>query len=110
LNINGKSIKFWDDIWFGNSPLTTQFWNLYFVSNQQNKTIFKIWDGHEIRGNFRRSSTEDMMIQWHELMELARPIPFSNEEDQLIWQYNSSGVYSYSSLYAVIIFGGTTSL
>jgi hypothetical protein len=65
---NGKSIKFWEDIWFGNSPLATQFWDLYFVSNQQNKTIFEIWDGHEIRGNFRRTFTEDMMIQWYELL------------------------------------------
>jgi hypothetical protein len=39
---NGKSIKFWEDIWFGNSPLATQFWDLYFVSNQQNKTISDI--------------------------------------------------------------------
>jgi hypothetical protein len=39
---NGKSIKFWEDIWFGNSTLATQFWDLYFVSNQQNKTIFEI--------------------------------------------------------------------
>jgi hypothetical protein len=31
---NGRSIKFWEDIWFGNSPLATQFWDLYFVSNQ----------------------------------------------------------------------------
>jgi hypothetical protein len=105
---NGKSIKFWEDIWFRNSPLDTQFWDLYFVSNQQNKTIFEIWDGHEMRGNFRRTFTEDMMIQWHELMEVARYISFSNEEDQLIWQYNSFGVYSSSSLYDVINFRGIT--
>jgi hypothetical protein len=27
---NGKSIKFWEDIWFGISRLATQFWDLYF--------------------------------------------------------------------------------
>jgi hypothetical protein len=31
---NEKSIKFWEDILFGNSPLAVQFWDLYFVSNQ----------------------------------------------------------------------------
>jgi hypothetical protein len=31
---NGRSIKFWEYIWFGNSLLATQFWDLYFVSNQ----------------------------------------------------------------------------
>jgi hypothetical protein len=58
---------------------------LYFVSNQQNKIIFEIWDDHDIRGNFRRTFTEDMMIQWPELVEVARSISFSNEEDQLIY-------------------------
>jgi hypothetical protein len=103
---NGKSIKFWEDIWFGNSPLATQFWDLYFVSNQQNKTIFDIWDGHELRGTFRITFTEDMMAQWYELLEIAKTISFSQDEDQLIWQYNSSGVYSSSSLYAIINFRG----
>jgi hypothetical protein len=31
---NGRSIKFWEDIWLGNSPLATQFWDIYFGSNQ----------------------------------------------------------------------------
>jgi hypothetical protein len=31
---NGRSIKFWEDVWFGNSPLAVQFWDIYFVSNQ----------------------------------------------------------------------------
>jgi hypothetical protein len=105
---NGRSIKILEDIWFGNSPLATQFWDLYFVSNQQNKTIFEICDGHEIRGNFRRTFTDYMMSQWYELLEIARSIFFSREEDQLIWQYNSSGVYSSSSLYAIINFKGVT--
>jgi hypothetical protein len=93
---NGKSIRFWKNIWFGNSPLLPNFGIYIFASNQQNKTIFELWNGHEIRGNFRRTFTDDMMIQWQELLEVARSISFSNEEDQLIWQYNSSEVYSSS--------------
>jgi hypothetical protein len=58
---------------------------------------------HEIRENFR-TFTEDMMIQWQEVLEVARSISFSNEEDKLIWQYIFSRVYSSSSLYAIINF------
>jgi hypothetical protein len=81
---NGKSIKFWEDIWFWNSALANHFWDLYFVSNQQSKTIFELWDGHEIRGIFRRTFTEDMTIQWQKLLGVARSISISNEEDQLM--------------------------
>jgi hypothetical protein len=42
---NGRSIKFWEDIWFSNSPLAVQFWDIYFVSNQQTQTVSEIWDG-----------------------------------------------------------------
>jgi hypothetical protein len=27
---NGRSVRFWEDIWFGNSNLATQFWDIYF--------------------------------------------------------------------------------
>lgn len=81
---NGKSIKNWKDVWFGNCPLATQYWDIYFVSNQQNQTIAELWDGNEIRGNLRRTFTGEMMAQWQELLELARSTSFSEEEDQLI--------------------------
>jgi hypothetical protein len=60
----------------------------------------------EVFKHFRRTFTEDMMAQWYELLEIAKTISFSQDEDQLIWQYNSSGVYSSSSLYAIINFRG----
>ena len=28
---NGRSIKFWEYIWFGNVPLSSQFWDIYVV-------------------------------------------------------------------------------
>jgi hypothetical protein len=35
-----------------------------FVSNQQTQTGRDIWDGQQIRGTFRRTFTEEMMVQW----------------------------------------------
>jgi hypothetical protein len=32
---DGKIIRFWEDISYGNTNLATQFWDIYFVSNQQ---------------------------------------------------------------------------
>jgi hypothetical protein len=46
------------------------------------------------------------MIQWLEIVEIARGINFSNSPDQLIWKYESSGVYSSKSLYATVNFRG----
>jgi hypothetical protein len=42
------------------------------------------------------------MQLWYELVEIARGIQFTDEEDVMIWQFDSSGVFSVQSLYAVI--------
>jgi hypothetical protein len=46
------------------------------------------------------------MDMWFEVVEIAKTIIFSNEEDRLIWKYESNGVYSSKSLYATINFRG----
>jgi hypothetical protein len=46
------------------------------------------------------------MIQWLEILEIANGINFSDSPDQLIWRYESSGVYSSKSLYAIVNFRG----
>jgi hypothetical protein len=48
------------------------------------------------------------MEQWYALEAIAKSIHLSVETDSLIWQYDSSGVYSASSLYAIINFRGIT--
>jgi hypothetical protein len=47
-----------------------------------------------------------MMEMWLEICEIAQYITFSMEEDLLIWKYESKGVYSSKSLYAIINFRG----
>jgi len=44
--------------------------------------------------------------QWLEILNLASTIVFSQEEDAMIWHYNSNGIYSTQSLYKIINFRG----
>lgn len=46
----------WEDIWFVNAPLPTQFWGLYILVNEKNKTIADIWDGQTLKCIFKRIS------------------------------------------------------
>jgi hypothetical protein len=43
---------------------------------------------------------------WEELVNLVSTIDFSSEDDALIWQHNSSSLYSSQSLYSIINFRG----
>jgi hypothetical protein len=43
---------------------------------------------------------------WEEVLSIAASLELNNEDDEPVWQYNSSGVYSSQSLYRVINFRG----
>jgi hypothetical protein len=42
------------------------------------------------------------MQQWYEIVQIAESIQFSAEQDTIMWQLNSSVVYSVQSLYAIV--------
>ena len=46
-----------EDIWFGYSTLATQCWYIYFVANEQSKTLVELWDGSDLNCAFRRTFT-----------------------------------------------------
>jgi hypothetical protein len=50
---DGVSIRFWEDVWLGNTSLAIQYWELYCIVNEQNKTIAELWDGNDLRCTFR---------------------------------------------------------
>jgi hypothetical protein len=49
---DGTQIRFWEDTWFGNSPLSVQFWELYTVCNKMGNRLADVWDGQEVKLTF----------------------------------------------------------
>lgn len=103
---NGRKTRFWEDIWFGTSPLSVQFWPLYSICHQQCVTVSDVWDGSNIKLTFRRVFTPAMMEEWYCLEQIIKGTVLTGDEDAMVWQYESKGVYSSSSLYAIINFRG----
>lgn len=99
---NGEHIRFWEDHWFGNTSLAIIFWPLYIINEQQGKSISEVWDGEELKLSFRRSVSVELVCLWEELRVLGKSIILTNEEDQILWSFNSNGKFSVQSLYAVI--------
>jgi hypothetical protein len=60
---DGKNIKFWEDHWFGSCSLAIQYWVIYFLVNEQNKTIVDLWDGSSLKVTFRRCFDHRLMMQ-----------------------------------------------
>ena len=96
---------FLEDNWLGHSNLAIQFWEIYVLINEQSGTIAELWDGTNLKFTFRRVD-QRLMNMWLEIVQLASTISFSDDEDSLMWKFNSSGTYSSQSLYKIINFRG----
>ncbi|WVZ52969.1 hypothetical protein U9M48_003967 [Paspalum notatum var. saurae] len=103
---DGKRVKFWEDNWLGTSSLATQFWNLYVLVNERSVTVSDPWDGENLKCIFRRIVSETLYNCWLEVVQLASTISLTQEEDCLVWQFNSSEIYSSQSLYKIVNFRG----
>jgi hypothetical protein len=74
--------------------------------NEQNISIADLWDGVNLKCTFRRCVDRRLLLMWKELVGLVFKIESIDEEDALVWQFQSSGIYSSQSLYVVINFRG----
>jgi hypothetical protein len=99
---NGEKVRFWEDQWLGNTSLAILFCPLYVINEQQGKTVSEVWDGEDLKLSFRRHVSVGLMGLWKELKVAVENIILNNEEDQILWSYNSTGRYSVQSLYAII--------
>jgi hypothetical protein len=55
----------------------------------------------------RSSQVDNRLLQrWYDLKSISESLCLNNEEDSIIWKFESKGVYSVSSLYAIVNFRG----
>jgi hypothetical protein len=72
------------------------------------RSVVELWDGQDLNCTFRRCVDVRLYNRWNEVVSLASSINFSEDDDEMVWQHNSSGVYSSQSLYSIINFRGVT--
>ena len=80
--------------------------HLCVISNEQGATISQVWNETDLKLTFRRTVSQQLMLQWEELLRIVNSVVLNNEEDTIIWKFNSNGKYSVQSLYAVLSFKG----
>jgi hypothetical protein len=103
---DGTKVRFWEDTWFGSAPLTVQFWKLYCVCNKKTRYMLELWVDGELRLIFRRTFSYQMMQSWDDLLSVVENVSLSEEYDALVWCYESSGIYSSHSFYAIVNYRG----
>jgi hypothetical protein len=64
--------------------------------------VYELWDGTNLKCTFRRTVEAAMARKWDEILQLASTIVFHNTPDEIVWTFNSNGVYSSQNLYKVV--------
>jgi hypothetical protein len=64
--------------------------------------VREAWDDLHLRFTFKRTVDSRTLNLWHEVVQIASGIQYSEEEDAIIWQFASSGKYLVQTLYVVV--------
>ena len=77
-----------------NCSLAIQFWNLYVLAEQTNKSVAEIWDGENLKISFRRRVFPRLMRMWLDIVSIAESISYTDDCDAIIWAFDGSARFS----------------
>jgi hypothetical protein len=96
---DGLQIRFWEDSWLGNSPLSEQ----YSIVRHKSDTIALVMVTSPPDGTFRRDLYGPRLVAWNALLQRLDSIHLSTGPDEFRWNLHPSGKFSVGSLYKAII-------
>jgi hypothetical protein len=103
----GDKIRFWQDLWIGNTPLNIQYSSLYEISNNQQDLVCDVWDGDDWSLSFRRNLHGVLIEDWMSLQQLLGEVQLDiSREDSVRWVLDKSFQYTTKSLYQLLTHGG----
>jgi hypothetical protein len=64
-------IRFWEDIWLGNSTLKEQYPNLYNIARRRNSTVSDVLNKTPFNMSFRRALVGHNLRAWNSLVRMV---------------------------------------
>ena len=113
IEVGGRKVRFWEDVWYGEAPLCSSFPSLYEVASLKGDKVTDQWEVAGTRGgwNFR---FERHFNDW-ELEEAQRFICIVSTKnlsplsvDRLRWNGAKDGMFSVKSSYDLLEVGGSS--
>ncbi|RVW38066.1 putative ribonuclease H protein [Vitis vinifera] len=101
---NGRRVKFWKDIWWGNLPLCNSFPSLYAFASSKEAWVEEFWDTSGVEGawcpRFSRPFNDWEVEEVERLLLTIRGARLSPiMEDRMMWKVTSNESFSVKSLY-----------
>lgn len=96
----GKNLSFWHSKWIDSIPLSTKFSRLYALWNNQQATIFDMWNPNLNSWIFpaRRILNDWEEIQWNNIKSILLSLDITKGSSKPSWLLNSSGFFTIASV------------
>jgi hypothetical protein len=107
---DGMKTRFWEDTWLGDSPLATQYPNLYNIASNKQVLVADVLSQVPLNIGFNRTLTGDRWNSWIRLLRSLMEVNLSDEPDIFKWRLTTTGIFSVKSMYADYMNGHTVFL
>ena len=105
----GDKVAFWKDIWLGETPLHTQFSDLYTLCADPEVLVEDCGGENHWDILFRRNLNPCEQVNLQKLYEKLQEIHLNESDDEVFWALDKSRNFTTRSLYRFTTFGGAFS-
>jgi hypothetical protein len=96
---DGSTIRFWEDVWFGDTTLTQQYPSLYHIVQHKNVSVADVLAHAPLNIHFRRVLNENKWMAWLHLCRRLMTVNLGDEPDNFVWNLTTSGIFTIKSMY-----------
>ena len=100
---DGSEIRFWEDIWLGNSSLREQYPALYTIARDKNNTIAHVLSSSPPNISLRQDLIDPRLMSWHNLLSRLDSINLTQGRDVFRWNLTTSGSFTVDSMYRALM-------
>lgn len=102
---NGSQIRFWEDVWLGQTRFSQLYSSLYNIVHRKHATVAEVLGSLPIHISFRRALVGDKLVAWNELVLRLASIQLTEGQDTFRWSLHQHGKFSVHSMYRALING-----
>jgi hypothetical protein len=104
---NGLTVRFWEDVWLGDTSLAQLFPSLYNIVQRKNVLVANVLANTPLNIDFRRVLTGNKWNNWLHLCQRLMMVQLSDNPDKFIWKLTSTRAFTVRSMYLDLMNGHT---
>jgi hypothetical protein len=107
---DGSSVRFWEDVWLGDTSLALRYPSLYNIVQRKNVLVSTVLAQAPLNITFRRTLNEHKWNLWITLCQQLMGVQLTNSPDNFVWRLNDSGIFTVKSMYLDLMNGHSIGL